>query len=151
MNEIKVRYVFKRPNSYAGPYSPSDPKVQFVYVNLSDIPNDYFKFNQPTKLRDNGIMLGKYSILVSIDLFTGLTDKNKNNIYENDLIPFKDKGYKKRTEDKYVGTVKFDRGLFVLIPQPSRWNFTYLSLFASTLEDIGNVWENPELLKETTP
>lgn len=80
------------------------------------------------------------------DMFTGLKDRNNKEVYENDIVRYVN------TEGIiYINIVNFDEGNL-------QWNFGNLSYntikenayFTKNmyLEVIGDVYNNPELLKE---
>lgn len=72
--------------------------------------------------------------------FTGLRDKNDKEIYEGDIVKFL---YNSTPQTEYKGTVKWDNdGL--------SWSFSGLLIEPTprkTMEIIGNIYENPELLE----
>lgn len=75
--------------------------------------------------------------------FTGLADKNGKEIFEDDLV---------RKENR-VGRIVFRDCAFTVAFQGEDqvWYpaaHSYLHVFRDSLEKIGNIWENPELLKE---
>ena len=78
----------------------------------------------------------------SVGQFTGLTDKNGKEIYEGDLIDF---GNSNPVE------VKFDNGCFNVFNEPLGWDFDSEEIPIKTnlkyCEIIGNVFENPDLVK----
>ena len=74
--------------------------------------------------------------------FTGLTDVNGKEIYEGDIIKY---------DEKYIAVVIWENGGFVLKyidgvdnRLSSSW---YDPMDSKITEVIGNVWENPNLLK----
>jgi uncharacterized phage protein (TIGR01671 family) len=91
--------------------------------------------------------IGKY-INPQIFQFTGLTDCYGNNIYENDILKIQNSFQKwivKYEIDKFV--VDSIGNNFVL----KKFNLNELlnlNIFNSKIEIIGNIIENPELLKE---
>jgi len=78
---------------------------------------------------------------VELMQFTGLKDKNKKEIYEGDIV---------KDEKGNIMICKFIQGSFGLSQYESRF-FQALSdawIENSKLEVIGNIYENPELLKK---
>jgi len=78
--------------------------------------------------------------------FTGLKDKNGKEIYEGDLIKFWD----------YLGEVYYEDGQYVFseVEPYKYYELYYIDLRSMIYEEqqeievIGNIYENPELLKE---
>lgn len=85
----------------------------------------------------------RYSIIVdpnSLGEYAGLKDKNDKKIYEGDII---------KAEFSYAtwrGYVYFDKGNFELVDSDKNGQYLALSVL-SNIEIIGNIHENPELLK----
>jgi uncharacterized phage protein (TIGR01671 family) len=76
--------------------------------------------------------------------FTGLLDKNGKEIYEGDIIAQKECGYKNKFHREGIIEYK-DSGFIVKGDDES---YDYLKTQHRFLEAIGNIYENPELLRK---
>jgi len=76
--------------------------------------------------------------------FTGLTDKNGKEIYEGDVLKIN------LYDDEWVTKVRDYNGTLVIDVEGCDWNTTALSFLDDEAETevIGNIYENPELLKD---
>lgn len=75
--------------------------------------------------------------------YTGLKDKNGVEIYESDVIRFKDLTYKDAPER--IGVVQFRNGSFCISTEFTT-NYAWLNY---EREVIGNIYENVDLLENT--
>lgn len=73
----------------------------------------------------------------SVGQYTGVNDKNGRKIFEGDIV---------RINEKYVDAVIFSNGCFCMDRQIMMFEFTYQ--YFDKIEVIGNIHDNPELLKE---
>lgn len=94
-----------------------------------------------TKLLEKGRMNDAFNTEDTIFMqFTGLLDKQGKEIFEGDILKF----YPLLNDRKYIETVSFDNGCFLLNDHA----FGLFDKTRKTMRIIGNIYENPELLKE---
>lgn len=78
--------------------------------------------------------------------FTGLMDKNGKEVYEGDVVRFGDLG-EEGTGEFELGAVVYEKAAFVLKRiKPVKW-IDWPSEYFEDCEVVGNVYENPQLLK----
>lgn len=122
-----------------------------MYILPSDISGEMY-VNKPYRFRANdfdcSVMLAKVDPQ-SVGQFTGLTDKNGKEIFENDIIA-DDEEYS-TFENTRKGIVKFYHGEFVsFYGQDFLGRDCYDPLYSVCKERyvIGNIYDNPELEEE---
>lgn len=71
----------------------------------------------------------------TVGQYTGLTDKNNNKIFEGDIVKHKGEIYEIKYFEKYARFA------------PSNNRTVFMVCAFNCLEVIGNVYDNPELLK----
>lgn len=76
-------------------------------------------------------------------LSTGLKDKNTKEIYEGDIVTF----YIEAVRKTYTGAVTWNQE-FAGFEITGEWNEMDWVKVIHSVEIIGNIYENPELLKE---
>jgi len=80
--------------------------------------------------------------------FTGLKDKNGKEIYEGDIVNFEN-----RIKGKLIGTITFEASAFIIGCNSLNDSYDLLidytnsERFCEDIEVIGNIYENPELMK----
>lgn len=75
----------------------------------------------------------------TVGQFTGLKDKHGKEIYEGDVLK------ENTTKSKYIIEWRADTAAFVMVS--SKTDQWYDMMFAKHIEIIGNIHDNPELLK----
>ena len=126
MREIKIRYRIRSKNF---------PKV---------IDTDIVTLEQIEKGYISDVYKG--CEILSRDLLTGFGDKNAKEIYEGDIVH----GY--WYDKSRIATIIFENGSFWIkgsdmIGNTEGFQFLLGSMYGG-IEVIGNIYENPELLKE---
>lgn len=115
--------------------SPIDDSLKNEDIEHLMISNGFADWNMPRRIE---------AILINPDTvgqFIGFRDKNKKEIYEGDLIRINDK------EDLYKVEWNEDNAAFILITIDFI-KADFDCYYADELEVVGNVYDNPELIKE---
>lgn len=131
MREIKFRAWDKKLKEWTN-YSIS---------NIDDTLIDYFNKETGFWESDRG---GERFVLCQ---YTGLKNFNGKEIYEGDIV--RAVGF-----SKWIGIAKFsDKNqafVFERVDKNYRGNIVFMSQFDQGFKILGNIYENPELLKELT-
>ena len=82
----------------------------------------------------------------TVGQYTGLTDKNGNKIFEGDIVKARDYLLTSPFCDGIIGKIVYDECAFFIEPtnpMDSQWMYNECAEY----EIIGNIHDNPELLK----
>lgn len=82
----------------------------------------------------------------TVGQYTGLYDKNGKDIYEGDIICFNEG----KTPSRAIMTVQCDPAClaYKLVAYKEDWYYELSDCSNNTLEVIGNIYDNPELLNK---
>ena len=105
----------------------------------------------------------------SVSEFTGLTDKNGTKIFEGDIVQYTDEeGYYPEENCDFIGKISLEHGAFGIVTTDNipidlnnwcdndnfvslwelYWNLSVEGEMLDMVEVIGNIHDNPELLKK---
>jgi len=133
MREIKFRAWDKPENQMIQSIGISKNGIAFECVHSNDSGSDYEEFEQYILMQ-----------------YTGLKDKKGKDIYEGDIVTWIDECANDHDGERQSGYFVFSWSLydasFMLDQGSSSFGFGE----CDTFEVIGNIYENPELLKETS-
>ena len=147
MKEIKIRIVVKTCSSSKDDIAYYE-ELEFVYLTINeDYLRNPFSLDEYIHEITHGIVE-----IISIDRFTGRLDKNDKEIYERDILRFKNDHLKKySTIVWYNGKAGFIQKLFIRFKSPKRDNvrtIVYNLKKVEEMEIVGNTYKDPELLKD---
>jgi uncharacterized phage protein (TIGR01671 family) len=107
-----------------------------------EVSSGWDSYGNPTYNEDNN---NKHEIME----YTGLKDKNGKEIYEGDIVRFyfsADTGINGEGATEIIDSVTFENGCFYFMNHKV-WKGAYAWRYNEYCEVIGNIHENPELLK----
>lgn len=123
-----------------GNYRTSYQNGDWVYGLLTALPDEHFGF--PAKMRNVTGISGIEVDYKTISQYTGLTDKNGVKIFEGDIV------MKRTYQGKKPFPVTFTDGMFHCGWGGGSSTATHgYTLADKQIEVIGNIYDNPELLK----
>jgi uncharacterized phage protein (TIGR01671 family) len=109
----------------------------------------FIDFDGVVCISDCETLAGRSGYELDIMQFTGLLDKNGKEIFEGDIVRFSGFNVNKINNEIFTAEVLFDdnqaRYILAYLDVPYFPDFV---LGLSECEVIGNIYENPELLKE---
>ena len=141
MRTIKFRaWDLKKKSLYKPTYKAYDGQLHDISITLDGIVME-------RNLQHSASMLNNENYILM--QFTGLTDVNNKEIYEGDILK-RSIGYSDADRKISFDVVGFKGATFTTKRiKPDVRNEVYLDNFMwHTIEIIGNIYENPELLKD---
>ena len=116
---------------------------RMIYLSEPTVENDDFS-GIVFKLRDYFVSAFSSDRIEDLELmqYTGLRDKNGREVYEGDIMRFKD-----WWDEEMVGEVRYSEKDMAFTIVNDFWD-GFPIMYADDLEVIGNIYENPELLEE---
>lgn len=135
-----ILFKAKAINRDKGYHRTSYKNGDWVYGLITRLFDERFE-NLPAEMTDlNGVARIEIDHK-TICQYTGLTDKNGNKIWENDIVEYRD-----CTDEKYVVAYESSKAMFEHQQYGcSIMNFDELS--GMEVEVIGNIFDNAELLE----
>jgi len=130
MREIRFRYRLK----------DRDGKIETVCAPLHSESNGTMQF--PINL--------KYWEVLSIDEYTGLHDKNGQEIYEGDIVQlhtYDDEEIQTGTAEIYWNSIDIEFQLKAIIINNEYATSQWAGWASDLWEVIGNIYDNPELME----
>ena len=128
--------------------------VEGFYVNAKEEYGHGVRVAEIITIDAEQICSGQYSHMDSFPVeketlcqYTGLTDKNGNKIWENDVVFVTDDNGCSGQVDTGIGEIDFLEGLWYI--SGSVQNALYDINKCFQIEVIGNIFDNPELLSKT--
>lgn len=124
-----------------------------AWIKIKDLSANMFYFTLKEAIDESGLMEGfaeeqfwDIEKDTPIMQYTGLKDKNNNEIYDGDILG-------RETNRNFIFVVSFGNGCFAGYTEPSKNHWLRVSEAMNLkrspyVEIIGNIYENPELLKK---
>lgn len=136
MNNYKFRIWSKPDNKFVSINSDS---YQLVYQGDIWLLCDFCKTDNAL-IRQHVIDGENYVMQIS----SCVADKNGKEVFNGDIVKFQTYNYHSEEREEYSGPVTFDNGIFLFGKQEFATNDS--NFMVNTLEVIGNVFENPEII-----
>jgi uncharacterized phage protein (TIGR01671 family) len=98
----------------------------------------------------DGVLITNHNEDFELNQFTGLKDKKEREIYEGDIVLLTSKNYMappSRMDISWTGRIEFNKYRWALVGEEITKFVTLDDILRSNMEIIGNIYENPELIK----
>lgn len=137
MKEILFRA--KAINRDSGYHRTLYKNGDWVYGLVTKLYNPQFE-NLPMEMTDvNGISVIEVDY-ETVGQYIGINDVNNYKIFEGDIVNI-------LTENEEIGVIKYEDGCYIVEADSFCVNF-YDNINGNEVEIIGNIYNNPELVKE---
>ena len=135
----EILYRAKAINRDNGYYRTSYKNGDWVYGLLTRLYDERFEA-VPAEMKNTNGVSGIEVDYKTIGQYIGANDKNHKDIFEGDIV---------KSCDNHIYRIKWDnqRAMFYLRNDITHASADFYHYFASDLEIIGNITDNPELLK----
>ena len=152
MAEREILFRGKAINRDKGYHRTNYKNGDWVYGLVTRLYDERFE-NLPAEMTDTNGVSGIEVDYKTVGQYTGLTDKNGVKIFEGDICKFK------RFNDIYVGQIVFNVKTASFVMWYSSTVGAYgekathkmLLSVCDEIEVIGNIHDNPEILKNSNP
>ena len=135
-NNIKFRYIYKRK---------SDNHIYQIIYSLQSIERGTEGFSD---MLNNDLWE-----IIGINRYTGLKDKNNNEIYENDIL-LNSSWHNEKEYYSFIqggkGVIKYRKGEFIIeCPKYKKGKMNKLNIIHNNKNTkiVGNIYNEPELLE----
>ena len=141
MAEREILFRAKAINRDEGYHRTKYKNGDWVYGLVTRLYDERFE-NLPAEMTNVNGVSGIEVDYKTIGQYTGLTDKNGDKIFEGDIV----RAFT-RFSEIYVSPVVYHDGTFWF----KNWSWTKFFFKFEKIEIIGNIYDNPEILKCPSP
>lgn len=133
---------------------------EWIYGSLVRLGKESFSDPDRYGITDKGIPIGNMNVCYNFQVdevvpetvgqYTGLTDKNGKKIFEGDIVTAEGTAIGSPFFDDMVGKIVYEECAFFIEPKNPEESIYLFADECADIEVIGNIHDNPELLKGVT-